>query len=396
MLTLCLALILFAAVIAAPATWAVRQISRRAGIIDSPGVSGQIKAERSTVPNTGGIAIFWAIALPMAMGVLAVRLGLGDQVARLIPELTPHLDGIRAQSGPALALLVGLGVMHAVGLYDDRRPLGPVLKLSIMLATASGVVIATGSGLMTFLDAHAGFPISTIIAVLWLVVVTNAMNFMDNMDGLTGGVAAIASACFLTSTLTLDRPQWFIASCLALLIGACLGFLLFNFPRPPHGRATIYMGDGGSLVIGFLLGFLTIRTTYYGPDLPAGQWYGVFMPLMVLAVPLYDLASVVVIRMSQGRSPMIGDTQHLSHRLERRGMHRRDAVLVIYGLTGITGLGGIVLGSLLPWQAALIGAQCVLALLILALFEGRSTPATDPRLNAPSRYGNNASTGSGA
>jgi UDP-GlcNAc:undecaprenyl-phosphate GlcNAc-1-phosphate transferase len=380
MLALCLALILLAAALAAPGTWVVRQISRRAGLVDSPGVVGQIKADRSTVPNTGGIAIFWAIALPMGLGVLAVQLGFGEHFARLVPDLALHLDGVRAQSGPAVALLAGLGVMHVLGLIDDRRPLGPLLKLTVMLATAGGVIVATGSGLMTFLDAHLGVPVSAIIAILWLVVVTNAMNFMDNMDGLTGGVAAIAGACFLTATLTLDRPQWFIAACLALLIGACLGFLLFNFPRPPNGRATIYMGDSGSLVIGFLLGFLTIRTTYYSPDLPAGHWYGVFMPLMVLAVPLYDLASVVIIRLCQGRSPMVGDTQHLSHRLERRGMSRRDAVLVIYGLTGITGLGGIVLGSLQPWQAALIGAQCLMVVLVLALFEGRSAPATDPRL----------------
>jgi UDP-GlcNAc:undecaprenyl-phosphate GlcNAc-1-phosphate transferase len=125
------------------------------------------------------------------------------------------------------------------------------------------------------------------------------------------------------------------------------------------------------LVLGFLLAFLTVRTTYYHPeDGPlAGGWYGVFMPLLVLAVPIYDFASVTSIRLSQGRSPFVGDTQHLSHRLERLGLPRAAAVLVIYGLTAVTGISGIALGSLKPWQAVLVGVQTIVILLVIALFE---------------------------
>jgi UDP-GlcNAc:undecaprenyl-phosphate GlcNAc-1-phosphate transferase len=99
------------------------------------------------------------------------------------------------------------------------------------------------------------------------------------------------------------------------------------------------------------------------------------MPLVVLAIPVYDTASVVLLRLSQGRSPMVGDTQHLSHRLERRGLSRRDAVLVIYGLTGVTAISGVWLPSLEPWQGALVGVQTLLVLGVMALYEGRQRAA---------------------
>ena len=210
------------------------------------------------------------------------------------------------------------------------------------------------------------------------IAANSAINFIDNMDGLSGGVAAIAASCFLAATLV--NGQWFIAVMLALLVGALLGFLVFNFPRRADGGGTVFMGDGGSLVVGLLLAFLTVRTTYIHPATEtapgSGAWYAVLMPLVVLAVPLYDFASVVIIRLRQGRSPFMGDLQHLSHRLVRRGLSRRDAVITIYGLTGITSIGGIALGSLAPYQAVLVGVQTVLVLLVLALYEGRaqSTP----------------------
>ncbi|HYE02798.1 MAG TPA: hypothetical protein VD963_06150 [Phycisphaerales bacterium] len=177
-----------------------------------------------------------------------------------------------------------------------------------------------------------------------------------------------------------------MAALLALLLGALLGFLWFNFPilgaRPR--RATIFMGDGGSLVVGFLLGFLTARTTYYTPA-GGGAWYGVLMPVVVLAVPLYDLAAVTAIRLWQGRSPLVGDLNHLSHRLVRRGLSRRSAVLVIWGLTAATAIGGISLGRLEGWQAALVGAQTALVLGVLAVLEFATPHAPSHELSPAER-----------
>lgn len=386
MVWLCLCLVAGAFLVACPATWACRALGNRLGTHDSAGVAGQIKPERRRVPNIGGVAIFWAIALPMAGGLLAIRLGAGEWLSRSVPGLAEHLAGIERRSGEAWVLLGGLAVLHALGLRDDRRPLGPWLKLGVMFAVSAAVVVLTDSRLLSFLGPPPPAPgesgavpwVPWLLAVLWIVAITNAMNFMDNMDGLSAGVAAIAGGCFLVATLGSPQPQWFIAACLALLVGASLGFLVFNFPRPPTGRATIYMGDGGSLVIGFLLAFLTVRTTYVGAGVPADRWHAVLMPLVVLAIPVYDTASVVLLRLSQGRSPMLGDTQHLSHRLERRGLSRRDAVLVIYGLTGVTAISGVWLSSLEPWQGALVGVQTLLVLGVMALYEGRQRPPVRP------------------
>lgn len=223
--------------------------------------------------------------------------------------------------------------------------------------------------LLTMLDQRVGgIWLSIAVTVLWFLIVTNALNFLDNMDGLSAGVAAIAGTCFLAAAAL--NGQWFVAATLALIVGSSLGFLIFNF-RPGRGGAKIFMGDGGSLVLGFLLAFLTVRTTYYRGEGtgPAGGWYGVFMPLVVLAVPIYDFLSVCAIRISQGRSPFVGDRQHLSHRLVRLGLSEGSAVGVIYGLTAVTGLSGIILASLAPWAAVVVGVQTIVILMLVALFE---------------------------
>lgn len=366
---LVLLLIPVALALSLPLTALMVHLGRRLRAFDSAGVPGQVKAPRRRVPNTGGVAIFWSIALPMAAVLAAAWMIDPAAIDRIRPGVSVHLPGIREQTPLALALLGSLFVLHTMGLIDDRRPMGPWIKLAVMAVPAVAIPACfPGTRLLELLDPYAGGPwLSVAVTALWILVVTNAMNFMDNMDGLSAGVAATAAGCFLAATML--SGQWFIAACLSLLIGACVGFLAFNFPR--DGGAKIFMGDGGSLVLGFLLAFLTVRTTYYkGESGPlAGGWYGLFMPLVVLAVPIYDFVSVMAIRISQGRPPFVGDTQHLSHRLVQHGLSRRSAVAVIYGLTAVTGISGISLGLLRPWQAVLVGVQTILILLVAALFE---------------------------
>jgi UDP-GlcNAc:undecaprenyl-phosphate/decaprenyl-phosphate GlcNAc-1-phosphate transferase len=313
---LVLALAPVAFCVSLPLTALMVRMGHRLGAFDSPGVEGQVKAPPRRVPNTGGVAIFWAIAGPMLGGLAVVWLFMSG-AAELPPFLDPlraHLPGVRVETPLAILVLACMGILHALGLIDDRRPLGPWVKMLVMAAVALAVpLLSRDTRLLTLLDSRVGGPwLSIAITALWFIVVTNAMNFMDNMDGLAAGVAATAGGCFLAATML--GGQWFVGACLALLIGACAGFLVFNFPR--RGGARIFMGDGGSLVLGFFLAFLTVRTTYFGgapaPGDGAGGWYGVLMPLVVLAVPLYDFLSVVLIRLSQGRSPFVGDLQHLS------------------------------------------------------------------------------------
>ncbi|MCB9846500.1 MAG: undecaprenyl/decaprenyl-phosphate alpha-N-acetylglucosaminyl 1-phosphate transferase [Phycisphaeraceae bacterium] len=361
MLPACLVLVLVSLALAAPLSYAAIRLGHRLQTLDTAARPGQSKLPRRAIPNTGGLAIVLAVTLPM-VGALVMVHAAPDLLTTTVPALALQIPGLRAETATAAWLLAGLLALHALGLVDDRRPLGPAIKLLAILGISAIVVISTGTRLLVLLDAHAGGPwLSWVLTVLWFGVVINATNFMDNMDGLAGCSAAVATACFLVAALI--NGQWFVAASLSLLLGSTLGFLAFNI-----APARLFMGDGGSLAIGYLLAFLTTRTTYYNPEL-SGGWYAACMPLIVLAIPLYDFVSVTLLRVSQGKSPFVGDLQHFSHRLHRRGLSVRQTMIVVGALTGVTGVSGIALGSLEPWQAALVGVQTLLILGVIAVLE---------------------------
>ncbi|MFG0283945.1 MAG: MraY family glycosyltransferase [Phycisphaerales bacterium JB039] len=355
-------LVLVSMAVSLPMTALAMTLGRRLGAHDTPGVAGQVKDAARKVPNTGGVGVFAGVAVPLAAGLALLAVLSNEQIARVAPQVADYLDGARSVAAAAWTVLAATLALHVVGLIDDRRPMGPWVKLAVMIACASAVVLVSeGTGLLTLLDEHVGGPwLSTLLAILWIVVITNAMNFLDNMDGLAGGVGLIASGLFLIAAMI--QGQWFVAATLAMLAGALAGFLPFNVPP-----ARVFMGDSGSLVLGFLLGFLTVRTTYYSTD--AGTPYAVFMPVITLAVPLYDFITVVTIRISQGRSPFVGDLQHVSHRLVQRGMSKRRAVFTLWIFAATLGISAILLGKLAPWQAGLVGVQVVLTLGLVALLE---------------------------
>ena len=361
---LILGLVAVGLAISLPLTAVARSVGRRVGALDTPGAPGHEKVLRA-VPNNGGVAIYIAVAVPMAAGLIAAW-GIDAQWwSQRLPSVAEHLARIRQSTPTAVAMLCAMTALYVIGAVDDRRSLGPLPKLGVQLAAAATMAIWFDVRLLEL--EWLPVWVSVVLTIGWIVVVTNAINFMDNMDGLAAGVSAIAAGLFMGACLV--NHQWFIAATLALLIGAVGGFLVFNFPP-----ATIFMGDRGSLVIGFVLAVLTVRTTYLHPEL-GGGWYGVFMPLVVLAIPLYDFTTVTVIRLSQGRSPFVGDQQHFSHRLVRRGLSTRGAVVVIWAATAVTGIGGVALGSLQAWQAVLVGVQTVLVLAGLALLEHASRGA---------------------
>ncbi len=364
--------------LAAPLTAWLARAGRRFGTLDSPGTAAHRK-ELRPVPNIGGIAIVAAVAVPMLAGLVLLRAA-PEAIVEAVPGIEAHLDRLRASEGIAWGVLASMLAIHLVGLRDDRRAMAPLPKLAVQAAAALAVATLLDTRLLMLLDALGplGVALSVAATVLWIVAVTNALNFLDNMDGLAGGVAAIAAAVLLAATLL--NAQWFVASLLACLLGGLLGFLVFNFPP-----ARIFMGDGGSLPVGFLLGVLTVRTTYTDPGDPqfllGTAWYGLFMPLLVLAIPLYDLVAVCLIRLREGRPPWVGDQRHLSHRLLLRGMTPRRAVLTIWSLAAVVGVSGLLLGSLRPWQAVLVAGQGLAVLGVLAMLERFTPPqgGRDPR-----------------
>ncbi len=371
MVATALGLLLVGFVISVPTTALLVRLGTRLGTLDSAGSAGHRKALRR-VPNIGGIAITASVALPLLVGLSVITAGRFDWALYLEEMVEPYLPRLIESAPFGWAFLGALLVIHVVGVIDDRRALPAWFKLAVELLVAAALVVFFDVRLLRLLDAwgEAGYLLSVVLSVLWIGAVTNAMNFMDNMDGLAAGVGVIAASLFLAAALIVE--QWFIAGVLALLVGGLAGFLPQNFPV--RGSARIFMGDGGSLVIGFVLAVMTIRTTFTETANPryalGSAWYGVLMPLVILAVPLYDFLAVSCIRLSQGRSPFVGDQQHLSHRLVDRGLTRRQAVLVIWALAFITGVGGVSLGTVAPWQAALIGVQVVATLLVLGVLEG--------------------------
>lgn len=345
------ALVLIGTTLSLGLTWGVRRLALKFDFVDKPG--GR-KVHAKVTPLGGGIAIFWSVALPLLAGAICARF------VTLPEPYADYLGGILSQTPLLLKILGALFLIHVLGLIDDRKALGPYSKLMAQLGITAGLVLWTDLRVLTALGPVP----SVVLTILWIATITNAFNFLDNMDGLSCGIAAVASAAFLVTTMLIGQD--FISAALALLLGACIGFLFFNF-----APASIFMGDSGSMVLGFLLAVLTVRTTFLPPgqDVVSG-WYTLFAPVVVLAVPLYDLVVVSVIRMAQGKSPFKGDTNHFSHRLVRRGMTKPGAVLCIYLITATTALGACVLPFVhSPVAACLLFTQTLMVLAVILVLE---------------------------
>lgn len=367
---LCLAAISF--LISFLMTLAMKHVAPKLGFVDKPG--GR-KIHANPKPLGGGVAIFLGFALPVLVGLAIIHFGqaaffsLASSTIKQKSLLAAYWSGVRDRTPVALELIGAAFVTHVLGLWDDRKALGPYLKLVVQLAVISALVLLNPEvRALTFL----GTAVSVTITVLWIVAVTNAFNFLDNMDGLSAGVAAVCTVAFLIATLSIQ--QWFVAASLSLLLGSLLGFLCFNF-----SPASIFMGDSGSLVIGLLLGTLTVRTTFLPPGTEFGAgWYAIFAPVIVLAVPLYDLIVVSAIRVLRGKNPFVGDTNHFSHRLVARGMSRRTAVLCLYLISAATALAAIILAHApTTFVAVLVFVQTLLILGVVMLLEQHPLPMTN-------------------
>ncbi|MCH7812619.1 MAG: undecaprenyl/decaprenyl-phosphate alpha-N-acetylglucosaminyl 1-phosphate transferase [Planctomycetes bacterium] len=345
--------------LAVVATWGVRSLALRFGFVDHPGGH---KRHDSPVALGGGIAIVLAVVLPLLVGALLAAIYGRQEPPEWLPELLrTHLEGVAARTPRLMVILGGVLGLHLVGLFDDRRPLKPGVKFLAQLLAAGAAVFGANVRLLEMLPA----PISIGLTVLWIVLITNAFNFLDNMDGLSAGVAVIAAAIFAAAAMR--AGQLFVPVVALVLVGVLLGFLAYNF-----APASIYMGDAGSMVIGYLLAVLTVQTTFYDPrqDL---QPFGVLVPLVVLAVPLYDVASVCWHRHRAGTSIFRGDQRHFSHRLVQRGMSVRAAVLTIYLATAVTAMSALILPRASWPIAGVVFAQCIFMVLMIALLEHLGT-----------------------
>jgi UDP-GlcNAc:undecaprenyl-phosphate GlcNAc-1-phosphate transferase len=356
LILLAVALLAAACACSALLTAGAKRLAPRLGLLAYPQAD---RYHRSVIPLGGGIAIFATLAIFILAAAGVVRFlvapgHLGQMADRL--NFVPA-DFLRRCDELAV-VLVCAAILFAVGLWDDRRPLGPFVKLAAQCLVA--LLAATAADIRVEFFIHNRITTSAISA-LWIVVIINSFNFLDNMDGASAGIAAIAGAILFAAAAF--NGQVFVGGLAIVFVGTLLGFLAFNFPP-----ASIFMGDAGSLVVGFFVALLTLRTTYYQQD-HSGPWYPVLMPLVVMAVPLYDLTSVTLLRLRQGKSPFVGDTQHFSHRLRRRGLTDTQTVLMLYLATLCCGLGATFLYQVNLVGAVLIFAQTFLILAIIAIFE---------------------------
>ena len=337
-------------------TAVVRKLAARTSFVAHPAAD---RFAQTTVPLGGGIAIFTTLVVSILAAIAVVKFlvvpGYLDWLGEFV---TVHTAGFLSKIGQLVIILFCVFTLFVLGLWDDKEHLSPIFKLLVQFAVAITAAVFADVRVEFFIESKI---ITSALSVVWIVLIINAFNFLDNMDGASAGIAVIAS-CILFTAAALGG-QVFVGGLAIVFIGTLLGFLIFNFPP-----ARIFMGDAGSLVVGFILALLTLRTTYYH-GAQSGQWYPVFLPAIVMAVPLYDFISVTLLRISQGRSPFIGDTQHFSHRLKKRGLTDTQTVLTLYLATLATGLGATFLYQVNLAGAILIFIQTIMVLSIIAIFE---------------------------
>jgi UDP-GlcNAc:undecaprenyl-phosphate GlcNAc-1-phosphate transferase len=309
----------------------------RTGLIDDP---GHRKIHDAPVPLAGGLAIITALAVPLVGAWLYLSLGSSaGQAPATLPD-TENLTGDPLLFGPTFLLRYGFGRrapelagilfgaigMLVLGLLDDKYELPPRLKFAGQFIVA--LVVATSGVRITLFVPSAVF--SYAITVLWMLTVINAFNFTDNMNGLCAGLGAIGAWFF--AGIAASEGQYLVALLAFLTLGALVGFLPYNFPG-----ARVFLGDSGSHLVGYLLSVLAILPHFYTPQNPRSL--AVLSPLLVLGVPLIDMAWVVLLRWRMGKPFYEGDTNHLSHQLARRGFSRPQAVLLLW-------LGAALLGMI--------------------------------------------------
>lgn len=308
-------------------------VANKIGAIDIP--KDTRRMHKKPIPRFGGMAIF--VASMVVMGLL---------------------EGGNPQIRIAM---IGGALMYALGVVDDLKSLGAVTKLFGQLAIAV---------LMYYLGLRIGFianyfgpgkwmlgeGLSFLITVVWIVGVTNAINLMDGLDGLAGGISAII-AMFLAYVAYIHGSEGMMPVCIALMAvaGGCIGFLPYNF----HPAKT-FMGDSGALYLGYMIAVMSVIS-----PLKRATFIAALIPIMALAIPIFDTLFAIVRRLLRQEHIMAPDKGHIHHRIMRTGFGQRRAVLIIYGIVGIMGMSAVLISRELYKDAFILFAIAVLYLIVI-------------------------------
>lgn len=300
-----------------------RALALRFGVVAIP---SQRNIHSDHKPLMGGLAMYVAFA-----------------VALLLFSPPQHLLELGA-------ILAGAAFLALVGLADDRYNLGIGIRLIAQVAAGAALILGH-IHVQLFNNPSIDYPLT----VLWVVTITNAINFLDNMDGLAAGLTAIAAAYF--ALIAVNEGLTLVSLLAAALTGSAVGFLIYNF-----NPASTFMGDMGSLVLGFVLAVLGIKLEF-GMQPLSVTW---MVPLLILALPIFDICLVVFTRVLEGRPPMQGGKDHTSHRLLSIGLSQRKTLLVLYSACLFFGALGFLVSVEPPDRALLLGGAGLV--LLLGLF----------------------------
>jgi UDP-GlcNAc:undecaprenyl-phosphate GlcNAc-1-phosphate transferase len=316
----------------------VRRLALALGMLDTPSAR---KVHQAPTPLLGGAAVYTAFAVTVLF----------------------NFDFSRDLKGVA----VGATVVVALGVLDDVWQLPAVVKLAGQVA---GVAAAMGYGVMLSVVPHwwpAADWLNGVLTLVWFLTVTNAVQFLDGMDGLAAGLGVVAGLFFSVTAAQTGQAYLFILA--APLVGACLGFLPYNF-RP--GGARIFLGDSGASFIGFTLAGLAVMGEWADGD----PIVALLTPILILAVPLFDIAFVGVVRVMTGKVHTVREwlaytgKDHIHHRFEALGLSKPQSVVLILFIATTLGLSATLLRKATAGEAALLLIQAACVLAIIAILEG--------------------------
>ncbi|MBO4632031.1 MAG: undecaprenyl/decaprenyl-phosphate alpha-N-acetylglucosaminyl 1-phosphate transferase [Lentisphaeria bacterium] len=333
-------------------------LAGKMGFLDIP-KHEQHKLHAKSTPLLGGLAMFSSWFFTCGAALIAAGFFLPVSASGNLVQEVAGIPLVRKE----LIIVVGCAAASMLmGTLDDKISLSARTKLIGQILIA--VVTVTFGGVHITLFMNIAW-LSWLVSVFWIVFLFNAINFFDNMDGLACGTAAIAFIFFTAAAIM--NGQYFVACLGACSAGAAIGFWFYN-----HSPASIFMGDGGSHFLAYILAVISARVTYFNPDVSASR-FSILIPLFILAVPVFDTFAVVVIRLLNHKPIYVGDHNHISHRFYHMGMTRKRAVLLVHLLCLISGMGALPLlwGDERVCMVLLAQGAAIFLLLTILQYSGR-------------------------
>ena len=340
----------------------LRSLAPRLGFLDHP---GHRKVHSHPKPLLGGAAIFFSFVIILAVDlwillwIYHADIQPTSWFTRQLNDLAFFASGVIHIINQLVALLLGGTVLFIIGLLDDRFGVHPLVKIGGQVL-ASLILYLAKIQIALFIELPL---VNFLLTTFWIMLISNAFNLLDNMDGLSGGVAMITLILLGISTYIV-KEQGFMTAISFVLSGCIAGFLIYNiYP------STIFMGDAGSLPIGYFVAAFTILSTFYLEGTSNSTSWSVVMPVVILAVPIFDTLSVILIRIKNRNPIYVGDKNHFSHRLVALGMSQRRAVFFIHLTTLCVGSSALVLPLIEPFGAYIVLSQTIIFFILIAMLE---------------------------